>query len=219
MCRFLLITSKKPLQPAVFLQSFAQMAQNSHALDGDWQGDGWGLCYRINTDWNRYTSLSPVWTDTKIFSSFPAAQLFLAHARSASFPKDKGQIEYNQPYTQGKYAFVFNGLLKGVAFPTPLPGQIGAQKIWSLFLQQQKTSPISALERTVSLLRQHTKRIQALNIGISDGTRISVYSQYAAHPEYYGLHVANTPEYSAVCSEPLPDIPFTPLPPEKIYTF
>ena len=167
----------------------------------------------------RIASLVPVWKDSGIFTTFPAATIFLAHARSASFAKDKGHIEYNQPYTREPYAFVFNGLLKGVTFPFPLAGQIGAQKIWSLYLQNAVDTPCArALELTVNQLRQHTQTVQALNIGVCDGEHFSVYCQYAAYPEYYGLRIAQNPELTVICSESLPGMTYHPLSPEEIYS-
>ncbi len=220
MCRFLLVKSTKPIQPATILKSFAEMAKNSRALDGDWQGDGWGICSRADNSWKTYTSLLPVWQDTPAFSDFPATNMFLVHARSASFAKDKGHLEYNQPYTANSYAFVFNGLLKGVKFSTPLSGQIGAQKIRSLFLQNTADAPLyTALEKTIYQLRQHTQTVQALNIGVSDGEQFSVYCQYAAYPDYYGLKISKKREMTIVCSEPLPGITFHNLPVEKVITF
>ena len=51
MCRFLLIKSKKPMNPKKVLTSFAALAKMSKAPDGDWQGDGWGAAW-IGSDNN-----------------------------------------------------------------------------------------------------------------------------------------------------------------------
>ncbi len=43
MCRFLLLKSKKPINPQPILEKFAIMAERIKAFDGDWQGDVWGF--------------------------------------------------------------------------------------------------------------------------------------------------------------------------------
>src|SRR3989344_4992469 len=131
MCRFLLVKSKKLIKPQKLLLQFAQMAKKSRALDGDWQGDGWGVAYK-NQKWEIHKSLNPIWQDENTFNKFPKTDLFLVHARSASFPKDRGVIEFNQPFIYKNYAFVFNGLLRGVRLPMKVSGRIGAEKIWFL---------------------------------------------------------------------------------------
>ena len=40
----------------------------------------------------------------------PETTRMLIHARSASFEKDKDNIDFNQPFLNSEYAFVFNGL-------------------------------------------------------------------------------------------------------------
>src|SRR3990167_11442589 len=130
MCRFLLCKSKQPIDPKKILGSFAKMAETSKAYDGDWQGDGWGFSWLENNKWHEYRSLKPIWKEKNKFSKFPRSYIFSIHVRSASFPQHKNNIEYNQPYINEFYSYVFNGLLRGVTLS--LSGDIGAQKIWLL---------------------------------------------------------------------------------------
>ncbi|MDP4011559.1 MAG: class II glutamine amidotransferase [Candidatus Roizmanbacteria bacterium] len=202
MCRFLLAKSREKQDPTQLLESFADMAQKSKAYDGDWQGDGWGASWWNGRSWEQYVSLKPVWEDREFFSFIPETSLLCIHARSASFERHKNTIEFNQPYIQGRYAFVFNGLLKGVTLPHPLSGTIGAQKIWSLLqIYLKKYSPENALKRTVTDLNKHSRFIQALNIGLSDGKNIYAYTQYATHPQYYHLGHSTSKETTIVVSE------------------
>ena len=202
MCRFLLSKSTEKQETTQLLESFANMAQKSKAYDGDWQGDGWGASWWNEGKWEQYVSLKPVWEDRTIFSFIPSTNLLVLHARSASFSKDKESIGYNQPFVKGKYAFVFNGLLKGVSIPYSLEGSIGSQKIWSLVQKYLvNDSPKIALEKTVRELNKHTRSIQALNIGLSDGKNIYAYTQYAMHPEYYHLGHSTSKEMTLVVSE------------------
>lgn len=202
MCRFLLAKSREKQDSTQLLESFADMAKSSKAYDGDWQGDGWGASWWNGGKWEQYVSLKPVWEDRTIFSFIPSTNLLVLHARSASFSKDEESIGYNQPFVQGKYAFVFNGLLKGVSIPYSLEGSIGSQKIWSLVQKYlMKDSPKIALEKTVRELNKHTRFIQALNIGLSDGKNIYAYTQYATHPQYYHLGHSKSKETTIVVSE------------------
>ncbi len=219
MCRFIQIKSEKPIQPAEILSRFSQMCKNSRTFDGDWQGDGWGIAWKSNEQiWQVQTSLKPIWECEQTFTEIPQSVLFLAHARSASFPGQKGILEYNQPYISGKYAFVFNGLLKGVNLPFPVAGKIGAQKIWNLLQKElEENKPETALNNVVNLLRNNSRQIQALNIGLNDGDNQYAVTIYTSHPEYYNLRAYSSEKISIICSEPLPGFAFQKIPTEKIF--
>lgn len=185
------------------------MAKNSKTFDGDWQGDGWGIVWKIENIWSLKKSLQPIWEDQEIFSSIPVSTHFLVHARSASFPNHKNIIEFNQPYIAGKYAFVFNGLLKGVALPHPVAGKIGAQKIWNILQDYLKEhSPEESLHLVKEYLLKHSKFIQALNIGLSDGVNNYGLCQYGANPDYYSLHSSRSDSQTVLSSEPFPGFSF-----------
>jgi len=204
MCRFLLVKSKTPISPKNLLDSFSHMAQNSQAFDGDWQGDGWGISWLQNNHWQIEKFLLPIWTQKNKFSNFPQTTLFAIHARSASFPAHQGNLDYNQPFIDDPYTFVFNGLLKGVSLSSSLPGDIGAQKIW-FFLRKllNRLAPLEALTRLQEILLKNSHHIQALNIGLSDKKDIYVLNYFSKHKKYYQLHYFNDNHLKLICSEPL----------------
>ncbi len=222
MCRFLLCKSKKLINPQHILKEFSTMAEKSKAFDGDWQGDGWGFSWlNKNNKWQLYRSLNPIWKDIQSFNRLGTpSKMFLIHARSATFPQHKGNIEFNQPYLNGPYAFVFNGYLKGVSLS--IPGKIGAEKIWYLLQkilahpqgghkarnQAHPAGVVEALEKVKNLLKKNTKQIQALNIGLSDGKKIYALSYFANHPEYYRLCYFRTKGLSLISSEPIGEYDF-----------
>jgi predicted glutamine amidotransferase len=216
-----MVKSLEPISPLGFLEAFAAAARVSRSFDGDWQGDGWGISYRIDDSdkniWKPYRSLEPVWEDDKVFAGFSETQFFCAHARSASFPQHQGRLEYNQPFIDGRYAYVFNGLIRGVRLPFAVPGDIGAQKIWSLlkgFLAEDP--PRISLERLKSLLLDSCREIQALNVGLCDGTHIYALNHYARLPEYYRLHRHTSPSKRIISSEPLAGYSWEPLPADSV---
>jgi predicted glutamine amidotransferase len=211
MCRFLLAKSKNPLNPKAILEKFSIMAEKSKAFDGDWQGDGWGFSWiDEKNQWQLYRSLSPVWQDTKTFETFPSSSIFTIHARSASFPQHKNNLEYNQPYTNESYSYVFNGLLKGVTLS--LPGQVGAQKIWLLLNDYLKKMNLTqALYKTSYILKNNSHSIQALNIGVAGKDTISAYCFYSQHPKYYSLYYLDRPDLKIIASEPIGGFSFKPL--------
>lgn len=206
MCRFLLVKSKKPIKPKKLLASLAEMAKNSRAYDGDRQDDGWGMAWIDNQNqWQLKKSLSPVWKKVNRFNQFPSTKIFVAHVRSSSFPKDKGDIAYNQPYIDGEYSFVFNGLLRGVNLPK-VPGNIGAEKIWYLLKGELKKNNVhNALEKTKKLLLENSKEIIAFNIGLANSKKGNIYSlcYFTKHPEYYQLHTFKNQDIEIICSEKL----------------
>lgn len=200
MCRFALVRTASQEKPETLLNDFADMAQKSKALDGDWQGDGWGIAWIEKGEWKQYKSLKPVWEDQNTFHTFPKTNIFLIHARSASFPKDKGNIEFNQPYIYKNYAFVFNGLLKGVRLAAP--GRIGAEKIWNILKNNLvRFSPEEALQKTTDVLIKNTQQVNALNVGLSDGKKLYSFCYYTMHPEYYNLQMSKNGSKEIVSSE------------------
>ncbi len=218
MCRFLIIKTDEPSSLGNILSGFSDMAQKSRALDGDWQGDGWGAAWLTKENcWKSYISTEPVWREKVFFSKIPETRLLLVHARSASFYNHKNNISFNQPFIQNSFAFVFNGLIRKVALPIPVSGKIGSQKIWNLlqgFLHNQQ--PESALRSTVNTISRYSKEIHALNIGLCDKKDIYVTCHYAAHPDYYQLQFSDNAGMKVVSSEPIDGFDFIPLPTESI---
>ncbi|MCR4329388.1 MAG: class II glutamine amidotransferase [Candidatus Roizmanbacteria bacterium] len=218
MCRFLIAKSRENFKPQEILTSFSRMAQKSRAFDGDRQEDGWGMSWWGNGTWEQYVSIKPIWYDTHMFSYAPQTKYFAVHARSASFTNHKNTIAYNQPFIYQKYAFVFNGLLKGVTLPYPLEGTIGSQKIFSLlrtFLS--KMPPKKALVETVKIITTHTRHVQALNMGLCDGSKIYAYTHYSKYPQYYHLQHAYAGKIHIVSSEAIEHFDFSLLPKESVY--
>ncbi|MHB8095160.1 MAG: class II glutamine amidotransferase [Candidatus Aminicenantales bacterium] len=221
MCRFLMIRSRVPASSVPWLESFADMAEASRAPDGDRQADGWGASWQdAEGNWKGIKSIAPVWRERQSFTDVPPSRVLIVHARSASFPGQKGNIDYSQPFVDGSYAFVFNGLLKGVSLPSRNAGFIGSQKIWDLLLGfLDNHPPLDALERLTGILERRTREVAALNLGLCDGERIFAYCRFTGYPEYYQLQAAETPDFTAVCSEPLPGRGFRPVPTGEVLSF
>jgi len=143
--------------------------------------------------------------------------MFAIHARSASFPQHKNNIEYNQPYINDSYSYVFNGLLKGVTLS--LPGEIGAQKIWQLLnVYLKKTNLTQAVYKTTDILKKNSRNIQALNIGIAGKNTISAYCHFTAHPDYYSLQYSDNSDIKIICSEVIEEFEFKSLPTNSLIT-
>lgn len=205
MCRFLLLKTIKPKRPAVWLDRFASMAKNSQAYDGSWQGDGWGIAWLDkNSQWQVKKSLLPIWEDQKLIIDIPETTTFAIHARSASFSQQKNILDYNQPYVNNSYTFVFNGFLKGVSLSDRIAGQIGSQKIWSLLQGYlAKMTPKKALIKICRVLLKNSQEVQALNIGLADSKNIYALCYYSKYPRYYQLKYCSDSLCSIICSEKL----------------
>lgn len=218
MCRLLMIKSQQPLRAGEILVKFAEMAERSRAPDGDWQGDGWGVGWLDQGgNWRVRKSLRPVWKEKDALRHFPASSFFLGHARSASFSHQKDVLEYNQPYIKDSYGFVFNGLLEGVAFPLPVAGRIGSQKIWSLLWAGLGWSnPEESLMELAGNLVRYSRRVQALNIGLGGQGRLYAYCRYEGDGVYYQLQFHDSPDLQMVCSEALAGFDFQPIPRDRI---
>jgi len=216
-----MIKSQNDLQPGEFLMRFSEMAKNSKALDGDWQGDGWGIGWLDkNKQWQIKKSIHPIWKNKSHFRQIPMSTHFLVHARSASFPAHKDNLEFNQPFNSGQLAFLFNGLIKGVSLPYPTPGKIGSQKIWHILSGLiRQSSPEEALQELRELLLKHSRSIQALNIGLSDGKTMYAFCHYEKFPEYYNLHHHESDKVKMVSSDPLEGYNFFPTPVDTAVVF
>lgn len=211
MCRFLLISAPAAYDLRPFVAQFATMCAHSHGLDGSgWQGDGWGMAWQdAAAQWQVHRSVAPIWTETAVLSDvLPPTSHLLVHARSASFPQHVGDLAYCQPYVHGPYAFVFNGFLQGVRLPQRVPGAIGAEKIWALVQAQlAEGAPLQqALDTVYALLKRHSRRIQACNLGLSDGRTAAFTNGNPQGQAYYQLRQATHGALRMVCSEPFGDV-------------
>lgn len=206
MCRFIIVHSQNKIKPQKLMSSFSNIAKKSKALDGDWQGDGCGIAW-VNKEgtWSLRKSLLPIWQDRNLFKDIEETNIFIAHARSASFNEQKGFIEFNEPYINKKFAFVFNGILKGVSLNPP--GKIGAQKIWYLLEKElERNEPNKALEIIKELLLKNSKEIVALNIGLATPENIYSLCYFSRNPEYYKLWSYKDKNLEVICSEEIPII-------------
>ena len=213
MCRFFMVKSQIPIRPEEILLKFAKMAQTNNTPDGEWQGDGWGVCWLSNDNqWRLKKSIRPIWEDQVYFPFFPSSRLICAHARSATFTHHKGSLAYNQPFVQGSYAFVFNGFLKKVSFPKPVAGEIGSQKIWNILLELLKNfPPRQSLIELNKLLEKRAHHIPALNIGLCDKTNIFAFGRCQSNQFYYQLQFYSSPSLKILSSAPLEGFDFQPV--------
>ncbi len=203
MCRFLLVRSSQKVKPAKLLKEFAGMCEGSHAPDGDWQGDGWGIAVKVQS-WEVYKSLRPIWEEQNKFHDFPETNIIEVHARSAGFPEHKGVLAYNQPYVRDDVAYVFNGMVRGVSLPVKLDGAIGAQKIFSLISGcVQDKAPDQILPYVRDLIRKNARKVEGMNIGLVLGGTLYALCDYENNPDYFSLRYYADEKFSMICSEPI----------------
>lgn len=205
MCRFIVMQSKEKISVSELIFDFAKATEKCVSFDGDWQGDGWGMCWlNDNNKWMLYKSIAPIWEEEKNFTLAPPTTSLLVHARSASFEKHKNNLNFNQPYINNSYAYVFNGLIKGIRLPYLVEGEIGAQKIWSLLQkylnEQARDKEESALVKLQETLLQYSKKIQAANIVFCNSYNIYCISIYNAFPDYYQLNIYNSEKLKIISS-------------------
>jgi predicted glutamine amidotransferase len=214
MCRFLVALGAVAFAPRDLVEAFTRMAEESRSPDGDRQGDGWGIAWLDDGGrWQRVRSLAPIWEDAPARVCPPLTFGIAVHARSASFSDDRGDLEHNQPYLLDGHAFVFNGLLSGVSLPGRRRGEIGAQRIATILGALLRRQPArEALGRLLSLLRERSRRIPALDLAIVGPGEIVALSQFEVHAGYYQLHHAEHAGVHIVCSLPLEARRWRPLP-------
>lgn len=207
MCRFLIVKSKEDFDPRPLLREFSLACQKSRTPEGDWQGDGWGVSWITEGGWRIYKSLSPAWKDNQT-PAIPRTKLLVVHARSASFPGQKGNLNFNQPYIEDGTCFIFNGLLRKVRLD--VPGEIGAQKIWWLLRKQGKGLSRS-LRETKELLYENSESIRGLNMALVRDGEVSVLCDYSEDKEYFTLWYGRHNGSLVVCSLQLPGYNLKPM--------
>lgn len=205
MCRFLLVKFSKLTSPKIILGKFSSMAKKSKVYDGDCQGDGWGISWLDkNNLWKTQKSLLPIWEEKSVFRDFPKTQFLTVHARSSSFSDQKGIIEYNQPFIDEPYLFVFNGWLKGVSLSSQIPGEIGSQKIWFLLRKMlDRMTPVEALKKIKEMLKHNSQNLLSLNIGLADKKNVYSLCYFTNYRRYYQLQYLDNPQMKIICSDKL----------------
>jgi predicted glutamine amidotransferase len=202
MCRFLLAKSEDSLRSEDLLKEFAAMCQSSHAPDGDWQGDGWGVAWQIDKSWKIHKSLSPIWEDLDKFSTIPQTNLIVIHARSIGLPQHKNNLEFNQPYLHNNLCFVFNGMIRGVKLQRVLSGKIGAQKVFSFLIEEMKEKnakdSLRNLDRT---MLNNSKQVEGMNVGLVSDDNFYVLCEYSIQPSYFSLQYYKDENITLVCSQ------------------
>lgn len=202
MCRFLIVKSKKKIKPEDLLPSFALACQKSKAPDGEMQKDGYGIAWQERGSWQLKKSLMPIWEEQDLFYAIPETNLFVAHARSAGFAKDKDNLDYNQPFIDGNLCFVFNGMIRKISLKLSLEGEIGSQKLFSLIKLQRKKHKIDlSLEKVREFVLKNAEKVEGMNIGLVEDGRISVLCQYTDNKAYFTLHFYQNEELTIVSSE------------------
>lgn len=201
MCRFLLVKSESNMNHGELIGQFAKMCRQSRTLDNDWQGDGWGISWWKGDGWHSYHSLNPIWEDAGQWQQFPEVKMLMVHARSASFEQHKDKLTYNQPYLSDNCSFVFNGLVRGVNLDRPIPGEIGAQKIFNILLENADFNLSESIIKTHREIKKNSKQIQGFNLGVSDGKDCYAFSDFIGEEEYFRLRRYNGKQLKMICSE------------------
>ena len=216
-----MVKSSQPLDTKALLTEFAQMCRLSRTPEKDRQADGWGVAWPEDNHWQLHKSLKPIWQDSTTFASIPQSQVLIAHARSASFANQTGILEYNQPYTDANLAFVFNGLIRAVKLPSPVPGKIGAQKTFHLLKQQLKnnSSLPSALTHVYQLLAASSASLRGLNLGLAQGNTLAALCAYQEDPDYFTLHYHLSPSLKLICSQPIGNYQYNKMKQREILLF
>lgn len=202
MCRFLVIKSKNKINPIGLLNQFASICKKSIAPDGERQRDGFGIAWKEKGSWKIKKSLTPIWETQNLFHQIPETNLLVAHARGAGFEKDRGIIDYNEPFIDGDLCFVFNGMIRGVKIKRKLEGKIGSQKLFSLVKDELKNKNSSDVLKLVNeTVLSNSKKIEGMNIGLIKDGKISALCQYSGNKDYYALKYYKGTDLTIISSE------------------
>lgn len=181
MCRILAVKADAPVDVKPFLEPFTERCKVSK----EFQGDGWGMAWRENGEWQSFHTLKPIW-DSEV-PVLPKSTLFLIHARSA-FRNELIRVENNMPFIDGDKVFLFNGELRNVKLQAP--GETGAWKLFHLFknfTNAEGGDGFRALKRLDQVVAQRTEYVRAMNIAATDGRSVWASSRFSEDPDYFTL--------------------------------
>ncbi len=204
MCRLLVAKSKTPFAVEPYLRSLAEVAQSSK----EYQGHGWGYAVLDDrNEWAVQTNIKPIWEDD--LDRLSETRLLIAHARSA-FRNEGITVENNMPFCDDRYAFAFNGELRGVRIQEE--GRIGAEKIFNFIKRFDRGNLAAATIRATEIIRKRTEFIRAMNIVIADRHTVCVSSLFNDDPDYFTMHRKSIADGFVVCSQPFgPADDWTPI--------
>lgn len=196
MCRLLCVKESEPFDVGERLAHLAHVARNSP----EYQGHGWGCAYLADGAWKVYRNVRPIWEDD--LGQFGASTLLLGHARSAF--RDEGiAVENNMPFCDGRYAFAFNGELRGVRISEA--GRIGAEKVFNYVKRFDKGDMAAAMRKGMDVIVRRTRYVRAMNMVIADRENVYVGSLFNEDPEYFRLRAKRSARGFTVSSETVPD--------------
>jgi glutamine amidotransferase len=194
MCRLLLVVSREDFDAGDCLGVFSDTCRTSP----EYQGHGWGAMLGGNGGRRIIKHPDPIWEHE--VGGLGDTRFLLAHARSA-FRDGPVAVEYNMPFVDDRYAFVFNGELHGVRLG--VDGKTGAEKIFNLFRRLDNGDTDTAFRRTIEVVTRRTRYIRAMNMILTDGHRAWVCAHANEQPDYFTLHIRRAGPLAAVCSVPL----------------
>lgn len=225
MCRFLVIKNSGSNYSQKDLEDFVSMCQESRTIEGDLQGDGWGVAWRDKKgQWQSHHSLKPIWEELDSLLELSGyAKEVVVHARSASFDDYKDDVSVNQPYLSEdkNRVFAFNGVVYKVKLKRRLEGKIGAQKIFSLINQEAKRKhslekEVNPLLSSFNLIKENSESIKGFNCVLLNNDNLSVVSDYSAEGEYFKLYKIDLNGKIVVCSQQIGNYPWQLIPKSQI---
>ena len=204
MCRLLAAKAQTPFAVAPHLRGLVEVAQHSK----EYQGHGWGCAVLDDRNqWVVHTNIKPIWEDD--LDRFGETRLLIAHARSA-FRNEGIAVENNMPFCDERYAFAFNGELRGVRIRQE--GRIGAEKIFNFIKRFNRGDLVAAVKRATEIIRKRTEFVRAMNIVIADQHSVCISALFNDDPDYFTMHRKSIAGGFVVCSQPFgPADDWTPI--------
>tara|TARA_Y100000310_G_C20692569_1_gene823298 strand:- start:3339 stop:3953 length:615 start_codon:yes stop_codon:yes gene_type:complete len=145
------------------------------------QGDGWGIFYLENGEFKEFKSSEPIWG-----GNFEVrARLAFVHARFASKKSTIG-VGNNMPFMKDGWVFMFNGFLRGVKLD--VPGRIGAEKVFNIFLEKVDDLGLEgALKEVARILGENSDYIRGMNIVVGNKDHVGVLCKFNEDEEYFTM--------------------------------
>jgi len=214
MCRLLGITNFNYARHQQIIRNFCELARTGNVMAGDppGHGDGWGMAFYRNDQWEVHKSGRNLLEETdKVLNLLNRAgkcPFLILHLRKSAW-SNTATTRHAHPFQFRNAVFAHNGTItnfQGLIRDISVPGLEEDALDTEVFFLHVMSDPSPDLKEaflnTVSLIKR-SYAFSALNCLFSDGRNLFAYRDYNKEPDYYSLFQASFENSCFISSQPL----------------
>lgn len=214
MCRLLGITNFDFSRHQQIIKNFCELARTGNVMTGDppGHGDGWGMAFTRNDQWEVHKSGRNLLEETdqcwSLLDRVGGCPILLLHLRKSAW-SNTATARHAHPFQWGNAVFAhngtitdFQGLIRGISVPGLKEDVLDTEVFFLHVMSDPSPDRREAFLNTVSLIKRNYA-FSALNCLFSDGRNLFAYRDYNKEPDYYSLFKASSENSCFISSQPL----------------